>query len=162
MTLYETLGLDTNADRSQIKDAYSRLLSQYSRDAALGDGSAAKKISDIKYAKKTLLDHEARRNYDENLRRDLSENNTTAKVSLRKERSQPEIYPAATIPDPAAEPRPTDEELRLTDAAPVTMNAEKSSGTNGVYNKFPKDFIIKNLLTFSAVLVTVIVINICI
>lgn len=185
MTLYEMLGLDMSASASQIEEAYSRLLPQYSRDAAMGDRSAAKKISDLKYAKKTLLDPETRKDYDENLRRDLSKNDTIKRVSLKKEGSNADEELSAELPDAPAgivdptaaeifdapvrivdhtsERSPTDEEPHQTDIMLMTMTAEKTpDGSKGILDKFPKDFIIKNLLTLAVVLATVIVINICI
>lgn len=170
MTLYEMLGLDMSASASQIEEAYSRLLPQYSRDAAMGDRSAAKKISDLKYAKKTLLDPETRKDYDENLRRDLSKNDTIKRVSLKKEGSNADEELSAELPDAPAgivdhtsERSPTDEEPHQTDIMLMTMTAEKTPDVSkGILDKFPKDFIIKNLLTLAVVLATVIVINICI
>ncbi len=151
MTLYEILDIDIEASKTEINSAYTRLLSQYSLDAARGDKEAAsKKINDIKYAKKILIDPESRKSYDAGLQSDISLNNTAAKVNLKKEPRKLDAMPSSV----------TDAELDHV-ASDLTMtNDERSVGSKPcTFNKYPRFFFITNILVFTVIIAAVVIIN---
>lgn len=100
MNFYELLNVSRDASDEEIKLAFSQLLAQYSREAANGSGEAEKKISDLKYAKKTLTDPQLRAEYDKALAADESMNKAPVnlrkapRVSLTKPNQVKEICPA--------------------------------------------------------------------
>lgn len=104
MNFYELLNVSRDASDEEIKLAFSLLLAQYSREVANGSGEVEKKISDLKYAKKTLTDPQLKAEYDKALAADESMNKAPVdlrkdpRVSLTKPDRIEEIYP-----EPAAE-----------------------------------------------------------
>lgn len=156
MTLYEILDLEISASEDEIRSTYSRLLAQYSLEAAKGEReSAEKKISDLKYAKKILLNPDERKNYDAALLSDISKNNTVVKVSLKKEPREQDVIPTRLDDTPA-------------EAKQITANLEASiqekSDINDVNRKIiiSKSFIISNTIVFFAIVAAVIIINMCV
>ncbi len=156
MTLYEILDLEISASEDEIRSSYSKLLSQYSLEAAKGEReSAEKKISDLKYAKKILLDPYERKNYDAALLSDISKNNTAVKVSLKKEPREHDVMPTHSCGTPTET-----EQITASPAASIP----KKSDINDVNRKIiiSKSFIISNSIVFLAIVAAVIIINICV
>ena len=52
MTFYELLNVSRDSSSEEIELAFSVRLAEFSREAASGSEGAAKKISDLKYARK--------------------------------------------------------------------------------------------------------------
>jgi len=63
--LYETLGVDRDADRDTIRKAYRKLARQHHPDVNPGDRAAEERFKQISFAWQVLQDDEKRRNYDE-------------------------------------------------------------------------------------------------
>ncbi len=61
---YETLGLDRNASREQVKEAYRKLAFQYHPDRNPEDAEAAQKMKELNEAYAVLSDPKKRREYD--------------------------------------------------------------------------------------------------
>lgn len=151
MTLYEILDIDIEASETEIYSAYTKLLSQYSLEAARGDKEAAsKKINDIKYAKKILIDPESRKSYDAGLQSDISLNNTATRVNLKKEPGKHDVMLSSV----------TDVGPDLVAADPMLMNNKRSIGSKPcIFDKYPRFFIITNILVFIVIVTAVIIIN---
>lgn len=116
MNFYELLNVTRGSSDEEIKLAFSQLLAQYSREAANGSGEAEKKISDLKYAKKTLTNPKLRSEYDKALAADESMNKAPVdlrkapRVSLTKPEQTEEIYPEpAEKPQKLQPPEPAEE-----------------------------------------------------
>ena len=116
MNFYELLNVTRDASDEEIKLAFSQLLAQYSREAANGSGEVEKKISDLKYAKKTLTDPQLRAEYDKALAADESMNKSPVdlkkapKVSLTKPEQAEKIYPEhSEKPQNTKPPEPAEE-----------------------------------------------------
>lgn len=62
---YEVLGIDRNADESQIKKAYRKLAKQYHPDMNPGDKAAEAKFKEVNEAYEVLSDPQKRSNYDQ-------------------------------------------------------------------------------------------------
>ena len=153
MTLYEILGLKTDSSEDEIQSMYSKLLAQYSRDAASGDKALAeKKIADLKYAKKILLDPNERKNYDAALQADLNGNSKRVKISLEKrqvhrntdantieQETVPQNIPASTQTQP----------VKITEKLDQTISESKL--TTG--------YIITNAIVFAVLVVAILIIN---
>ena len=82
MTFYELLNVSRDSSSEEIELAFSVRLAEFSREAATGSEGAAKKISDLKYARKILTDPKLRAEYDKALTAD--ENLNASPVNLRK------------------------------------------------------------------------------
>lgn len=70
MTFYELLNVSRDSSSEEIELAFSVRLAEFSREAASGSEEAAKKISDLKYARKILTDPKLRAEYDKALTAD--------------------------------------------------------------------------------------------
>ena len=70
MTFYELLNVSSDSSSEEIELAFSVRLAEFSREAASGSEEAAKKISDLKYARKMLTDPKLRAEYDKALTAD--------------------------------------------------------------------------------------------
>ena len=88
MTFYELLNVSRDSSSEEIELAFSVRLAEFSREAASGSEGAAKKISDLKYARKILTDSKLRAEYDKALTAD--ENLNASPVNLRKSQEKPE------------------------------------------------------------------------
>lgn len=86
MTFYELLNVSRDSSSEEIELAFSVRLAEFSREAATGSEGAAKKISDLKYARKILTDPKLRAEYDKALTAD--ENLNASPGNLREFPSQ--------------------------------------------------------------------------
>lgn len=157
MTLYEILNLDMDSSAEEIRDTYSRLLAQYSREAASGDrASAEKKIADLKYTKKILLDPNERKIYDAALQADLSANGTLVKVSLEKRPVHQNTVTANVVEQDILPQSPP----VLPNAQPVVIE-EKSYQANSA-SKLSTGYIITNAVVFTILVIAIVVLNVVI
>ena len=123
MTFYELLNVSRDSSSEEIELAFSVRLAEFSREAATGSEGAAKKISDLKYARKILTDPKLRAEYDKALTAD--ENLNASPVNLRKSPrvslTKP-VFPEPEVPQTKPEPvqteAPQPEQIETHDESP--------------------------------------------
>lgn len=158
MNFYELLNVSRNASDEEIKLAFSQLLAQYSREAANGSGEAEKKISDLKYAKKTLTDPQLRAEYDKALAADESMNKApvdlrkATRVSLTKPEQSEEIYP-----EPAEKPQNTQPSEPAEETAHAEPEQYASSGQKSRVSA--KTYFMTNAIALVVLIVLIIVVS---
>lgn len=158
MNFYELLNVSCDASDEEIKLAFSQLLAQYSREAANGSGDEERKISDLKYAKKTLTDPQLRAEYDKALSADESMNKAPVnlrkapRVSLTKPEQTEEIYP-----EPAEKPQ----NAQPLESADETVHTEpKQSASSGQKSCVSaKTYFITNAIALVVFIVLIIVVS---
>lgn len=158
MNFYELLNVSRDASDEEIKLAFSQLLAQYSRDAANGSGEAEKKISDLKYAKKTLTDPLLRAEYDKALAADESMNKASVdlrkapRVSLTKPEQTGEIYlEPAEKPQKPQPPEPAEETAHT--------EPEQSASSGQESRVSAKTYLITNAIALAVFIVLIIVVS---
>ena len=114
MTFYELLNVSSDSSSEEIELAFSVRLAEFSREAASGSEEAAKKISDLKYARKMLTDPKLRAEYDKALTADENLNASpvnlrkSPRVSLTKPEIPEEVFPEPEVPQTKPEPVQTE------------------------------------------------------
>lgn len=158
MNFYELLNVSSDASDEEIKLAFSLLLAQYSREAANDSGEAEKKISDLKYAKKTLTDPQLRAEYDRALAADESMNKASVdlrkapRVSLTKPEQTEEIYlEPAEKPQKPQPPEPA-EETAHTEPEQSVLSGQESRVS-------AKTYFITNAIALAIFIVLIIVVS---
>lgn len=114
MTFYELLNVSRDSSSEEIELAFSVRLAEFSREAATGSEGAAKKISDLKHARKMLTDPKLRAEYDKALTADENLNASpvnlrkSPRVSLTKPEIPEEVFPEPEVPQKKPEPVQTE------------------------------------------------------
>ena len=114
MTFYELLNVSRDSSSEEIELAFSVRLAEFSREAASGSEGAAKKISDLKYARKILTDPKLRAEYDKALTAD--ENLNDSPVIPEEVFPEPEV--PQTKPEPVQTEAPQPEQIETHDESP--------------------------------------------
>lgn len=124
MTFYELLNVSRDSSSEEIELAFSVRLAEFSREAASGSEEAAKKISDLKYARKMLTDPKLRAEYDKALTADENLNASpvnlrkSPRVSLTKPEIPEEVFPEPEVPQTKPEEAPQPEQIETHDESP--------------------------------------------